>query len=265
MTRTRSAPAPAGGAPAVVGVGPTSGGPDATAALELRGISAGYGRVAVLHDVDLVVPSHGVLALLGPNGAGKSTLLRVASGRSAPTRGTVLLRGVDVTGRSPERLARTGLCSVPEGRAVFPNLTVSDNLRMWAYRPGLSRKTVAEQAFTRFPRLAARRSQLAGRLSGGEQQMLAMARALTAEPDVLLLDEISMGLAPVVAAELFGLVRQLANDGTPVLLVEQFARSALEIADRVCLMSQGHLRLTGTPDEVRDQVLDTYLHAPSKA
>ncbi|MCU1593347.1 MAG: transporter related [Frankiales bacterium] len=235
-----------------------------TAALELRGVSAGYGRVAVLHDIDLAVPPYGVLALLGSNGAGKSTLLRVASGRTSPSSGQVLLRGTDVTGRSPERLSRTGLCSVPEGRAVFPNLTVTENLRMWTYRPGVSRKAVEEQAFARFPRLKERRKQLAGRLSGGEQQMLAMTRALTAEPDVLLLDEISMGLAPVVAAELFGLVRQIADDGTPVLLVEQFARTALEIADSVAVMAQGHIRVTGTPEEVRDQVLETYLHTDAQ-
>ncbi|MCU1623926.1 MAG: transporter related [Frankiales bacterium] len=235
--------------------------PTLTGALELHHVCAGYGKVAVLHDIDLVVPDHGILALLGPNGAGKSTLLRVATGRTQPTSGRVVLRGKDVTGRSPERLARTGLCSVPEGRAVFPNLSVTDNLRMWTYRPGLNRKDVEEQAFARFPRLKERRRQLAGRLSGGEQQMLAMSRALTANPDLLLLDEISMGLAPVVAAELFGLVRQIADDGTPVLLVEQFARTALEIADSVSVMSQGRIRVTGSPDEVRDRVLETYLHA----
>jgi branched-chain amino acid transport system ATP-binding protein len=237
----------------------------ATASLELQGIDAGYGRVAVLHDVTLAVPASGVLALLGPNGAGKSTLLRVASGRTAPTAGTVRLRGEDVTGQRPERLARTGLCSVPEGRAIFPNLTVTDNLRMWTFRPGLKRSEVEEKAFARFPRLKERRKQLAGRLSGGEQQMLAMSRALTADPDVLLLDEISMGLAPVVAAELFGLVRQIADNGTPVLLVEQFARSALEVADTVAVMAQGRIRVTGTPDDVRDRVLETYLHSPSPA
>jgi branched-chain amino acid transport system ATP-binding protein len=229
-------------------------------ALELRGVTAGYGRVEVLHDVDLVLPDRGVLALLGPNGAGKSTLLRVASGRTAPTSGTVLLRGEDVTGASPDRLARTGLCSVPEGRAVFPNLSVADNLRMWTHRPGVVRREVEEQTYARFPQLARRRRHYAGRLSGGEQQMLAMSRALTAHPDVLLLDEISMGLAPVVTAELFALVRQLADDGTPVLLVEQFARTALEVADTVAVLVQGRVRLTGSPDEVRDQVLETYLH-----
>ena len=236
-----------------------------TAALELRGINAGYGRLAVLHDVDLALPERGVLALLGPNGAGKSTLLRVASGRTAPVSGTVLLHGRDVSGKSPERLSRIGLCSVPEGRAVFPNLTVSDNLRMWTFRPGVDRKAVEEQTYARFPQLKARRRQLAGKLSGGEQQMLAMSRALTAQPDVLLLDEISMGLAPVIAAELFAVVRQIADAGTPVLLVEQFARSALQIADTVAVMSQGRIRLTGSPDEVRDRVLETYLHAEDPA
>jgi branched-chain amino acid transport system ATP-binding protein len=191
-------------------------------ALELRGVDAGYGRLQVLHGVDLAVPERGVVALLGPNGAGKSTLLRVASGRTAPTAGQVLLRGQDVTGRSPEQLSRSGLCSVPEGRAVFPNLTVAENLRMWTYRPGVSRREVEEQAYARFPRLGERRRQLAGRLSGGEQQMLAMSRALTAQPDVLLLDEVSMGLAA------------------------------------------GRVRLTGTPDEVRDRVLEAYLHAPAR-
>jgi branched-chain amino acid transport system ATP-binding protein len=211
--------------------------------------------------VSLAVPDRGILALLGPNGAGKSTLLRVASGRTQPTGGRVFLRGADVTGRRPELLARLGLCSVPEGRGIFPNLTVSDNLRMWTHRPGVTRRQVEDLTYTRFPRLRERRSQLAGRLSGGEQQMLAMSRALSAQPDVLLLDEISMGLAPLVAAELFALVRVLADDGIPVLLVEQFARSALEIADTVAVLAQGRVRLTGAPDEVRDRVLETYLHA----
>jgi branched-chain amino acid transport system ATP-binding protein len=233
-------------------------------ALELRGVDAGYGRLQVLHGVDLAVPERGVVALLGPNGAGKSTLLRVASGRTAPTAGQVLLRGQDVTGRSPEQLSRSGLCSVPEGRAVFPNLTVAENLRMWTYRPGVSRREVEEQAYARFPRLGERRRQLAGRLSGGEQQMLAMSRALTAQPDVLLLDEVSMGLAPAVAAELFALVRRLADDGLPVLLVEQHARTALEVADSVVVLAAGRVRLTGTPDEVRDRVLEAYLHAPAR-
>jgi branched-chain amino acid transport system ATP-binding protein len=224
-------------------------------------VRAGYGRVQVLHGVDLVVPPRGVVALLGPNGAGKSTLLRVVSGRTPLTSGSVLLHGAPITGRSTERLARAGLCSVPEGRGVFPNLTVAENLRMWTHRPGATRSAVEQAAFARFPRLAERRRQLAGTLSGGEQQMLAMSRALTTEPDVLLLDEISMGLAPVVVAELFDLVRTIAAEGTPVLLVEQFARTALEVADVAVVLAGGRVRAAGTPDEVRDLVVDAYLSA----
>ena len=246
MSRTVPAPRPPG---------------DAPPALELRGVRAGYGRVEVLHGVDLVVPARGVVALLGPNGAGKSTLLRVVSGRTPPTSGEVLLHGRPVTGRSAERLARAGLCSVPEGRGVFPNLTVAENLRMWTHRPGVRRAAVEQAAYARFPRLAERRRQLAGTLSGGEQQMLAMSRALTTDPDVLLLDEISMGLAPVVVAQLFELVRQVAADGTPVLLVEQFARTALEVADAAVVLTGGRVRASGTPDEVRDLVVDAYLSA----
>jgi branched-chain amino acid transport system ATP-binding protein len=237
--------------------------PTLTGSLELRRVNAGYGKVGVLHDVDLVVPDRGIVALLGPNGAGKSTLLRVASGRTEPTSGTVVLRGEDVTGRSPERLARTGLCSVPEGRAIFPNLSVADNLRMWTYRPGLVRRDVEEQAYARFPRLGERRKQLAGSLSGGEQQMLAMSRALTTDPDMLLLDEISMGLAPVIVDELFELVTAIARDGTPVLLVEQFATTALEVADLAYVLAAGRMRASGTPDEVRDLVVDAYLSTSS--
>jgi branched-chain amino acid transport system ATP-binding protein len=228
-------------------------------ALELRGVRAGYGKVEVLHGVDLVVPARGVIALLGPNGAGKTTLLRVASGRTPASSGEVLLRGAALDGRSAERLARAGLCSVPEGRGVFPNLTVAENLRMWTHRPGTSRRKVEEQAFARFPRLAERRGQLAGTLSGGEQQMLAMSRALTTDPDVLLLDEISMGLAPVVVEELYAVVADVAREGTPVLLVEQFARTALEVADTAVVLAGGRVRASGTPDEVRDLVVEAYL------
>ncbi len=231
----------------------------AAPALEARGIRAGYGQVEVLHGVDLVVPRHGVVALLGPNGAGKSTLLRVLSGRTTPSSGSVWLRGRNVTGHSAQRLARSGLCSVPEGRGVFPNLTVAENLRMWTHRPGVRRAEVEQAAFERFPALADRRGQLAGTLSGGEQQMLAMSRALTTGADILLLDEISMGLAPVVVTQLFQLVAGIAAAGTPVLLVEQFARTALEVATDVTVLAGGRVRARGTPDEVRDLVLDAYL------
>lgn len=234
-------------------------------ALEVRDLRAGYGGVEALHGVSLSVPARGVVAVLGPNGAGKSTLLRVISGRTPATSGSVWLRGQDVTGRSAERLSRAGLCSVPEGRGVFANLTVAENLRMWTHRPGAERKRIEEVAYARFPRLAERRKQLAGTLSGGEQQMLAMSRALTTDPDVLLLDEISMGLAPVIVAELYEVVQQIAQDGVPVLLVEQFARTALQVADSAVLVVDGAVVSQGTPEAVGELVVAAYLHAEPAA
>jgi len=228
-------------------------------AFELRGIRASYGRIEVLHGIDLEVGEGDVLALLGPNGAGKTTLLKVAGGRIRPTHGTVLLGGTDVTGKNPAGLCRLGLCSLPEGRGVFPNLTVAENLLMWTYARHLKRSDVEERAFGRFPRLAERRNQKAGTLSGGEQQMLAFARALVSEPRVLLLDEMSMGLAPLVVEGLYEVVREVAAAGTTVILAEQFVEMALGVATRAALIAQGHLVLSGEPEEVAGAAADTYL------
>ena len=228
-------------------------------ALDMRGVSAAYERVEVLHDVSLCVPAGRVFALLGLNGAGKTTLLRVASGRMKPLRGSVHVAGSDVTGTSPERLARQGVCSVPEGRGIFPNLTVAENLRMWTFRGGLRRSEVEALAYERFPRLAERRRQLAGTLSGGEQQMLAMSRALSTKPSLLLLDEISMGLAPLIVSQLYELVAQIAAEGYAILVVEQFAQTALQVADRAAVMAQGKVEMEGTPGEVAAAVGDIYL------
>ena len=229
-------------------------------ALQLRGVCAGYGPVSVLRDFDLTVPATGVVALLGPNGAGKSTVLRVASGRLRATAGAVLVDGRDVTRSPAERLARLGVCTIPEGRGIFPNLTVTEHLRMWTYRGrGTRMADVVDVAFGRFPRLAERRDQLAGTLSGGEQQMLAMSRALSTDPRLLLLDEISMGLAPIIVGELYDIVAQLAAEGRAILLVEQFARTALQIADRAAVMAHGRVELSGTPSEVEAALADVYL------
>jgi branched-chain amino acid transport system ATP-binding protein len=152
-----------------------------------------------------------------------------------------------------------GVCSVPEGRGVFPNLTVAENVRMWTYRGGLSRAEVEETVYQRFPRLAERRRQLAGTLSGGEQQMLAMSRALSTHPKLLLLDEISMGLAPVIVAQLYELVAQVAAEGFAILVVEQFAPMALSVARRAAVMSQGRVELEGSPAEVAEAAKDIYL------
>jgi len=230
-------------------------------ALELLDVRAGYGRIEVLHGVSLVVPPGRVFALLGPNGAGKSTTLKVISGRVTPTSGCVHIAGSHVNGAKPHRLARAGVCSIPEGRGVFPNLSVTENLRMTAFRGGLRIDDIEDQAYVRFPVLGQRRTQLAGTLSGGEQQMLALARALVTDPSMLLLDEISMGLAPRVVSQLYDIVGQLAEEGIALLIVEQFARTALAIADVAAILVQGVIVRAGRPDELTDEISAAYLGA----
>ncbi len=226
--------------------------------LELRRVHAAYGQIEVLHGIDLAVSTGSVLALLGPNGAGKSTTLRVASGQMEPTKGCFHVLGRHANGMRPDALARAGLCTLPDGRGIFPNLTVTENLRLMTYG-GPSRAKVEEQAFGRFPRLAERRHQVAGTLSGGEQQMLAMARTLSVEPAVLLLDEISMGLAPMIVAELYQLVGQIAAEGVAVILAEQFAATALGVATDVAVVVQGRIVAAGKPGDLPDDLTDAYL------
>ena len=230
-----------------------------SAALELVGLRAGYGAIEVLHGVSLTVPRATVVALLGPNGAGKSTLLKAASGTIRPTEGCLHVGGVHVNGADAAALAQAGVCRIPEGRGIFPNLTVAENLRMWTGVGDLSAGDVAERTFARFPRLGERRKQVAGTLSGGEQQMLAMSRALLVDPAVLLLDEISMGLAPLVVAELYELVGSLAQQGIAILLVEQFAQTAFSVADQAVILAQGRVTRTGTPAEVEEHLSAAYL------
>jgi len=228
--------------------------------LALRRVHAAYGSIEVLHGVDLSVTTGEVLALLGPNGAGKSTALKVASGQLVPTAGCLHILGRHVNGVKPETLARAGLCTLPDGRGIFPNLTVAENLRLMTFG-GASRRVVEERAFSRFPRLAERRTQTAGTLSGGEQQMLAMARTLSVEPAVLLLDEISMGLAPMIVAELYELVAQIAAEGVAIILAEQFAAAALSVATHVAVVVQGRIVAAGAPGDLPDDLADTYLGA----
>jgi len=226
--------------------------------LELRGVRAAYERIDVLFGIDLEVPVGKVVALLGPNGAGKTTTLRVAAGLHPASAGDVLIAGRRVNGSAPEELSRRGLCLIPEGRGIFPNLTVRENLRMMTYA-GVSLQEVEDESYRRFPRLKERRKQLAGTLSGGEQQMLAMARGLATRPALLLLDELSMGLAPIVVEELYAIVAQVASDGVSILVVEQFASTVLGVADLAAVLVHGKVARVGTPAELADELSKAYL------
>ncbi len=234
---------------------------DDVPAVEVRGLRAAYGSIEVLHGVDLSVPAGSVVAILGPNGAGKTTLLKVIAGVMRPTAGTVRMEGHDVTGAGAERLARAGLCLIPEGRGIFPNLTVRENVQMDTFASrGRTAAELEEVAYEHFPRLGQRRHQVAGTMSGGEQQMLALVRALTTDPAVILLDELSMGLAPTIVTELFGVVRRLAAAGITTVVVEQFT-GVVAFADQVAVMTHGRVRAVGTPADVEDQLTSAYLGA----
>jgi branched-chain amino acid transport system ATP-binding protein len=222
--------------------------------LELRNISAGYETGLVLRNINLTVPKASVVALLGANGAGKTTLLRAASGQLSPVTGTVTLDGKDMTGKRSEKLAQRGLCHVPEGRGVFPSLSVEENIRLMA-PPGVDRKNAVANAIKAFPRLGERLDQRAGTMSGGEQQMLALARAYVCEPKVVLLDEVSMGLAPKIVDEIFVYLRQLAATGISLLVVEQYVSRALELADYVYILDRGRLTYVGEPTEISEETI----------
>ena len=208
--------------------------------LRVEGVRKSYGDKVVLSDLDLTVEEHDVVCLIGASGSGKSTLLRVACGLMEPTAGKVLVAGRDVTGCPSEELARRGLVTIPEGKGVFPNLTVRENLQMATYS-GLKLSRIEAVAYEQFPRLGERHSQLAGTLSGGEQQMLAIGRGLMAEPRLLILDEPSLGLSPLLVEEMFGLIRGLNADGLSVLLVEQNIPLALRVTDEVHVLSRGRI------------------------
>jgi branched-chain amino acid transport system ATP-binding protein len=226
--------------------------------VELRGVRAAYGTIEVLHGVDLQVRPGEVMAVLGPNGAGKTTTLKVLAGLHPLAGGDLMVAGRCVNGARPEDLARAGLCLIPEGRGVFPGLTVRENLRMATHR-GVSLGSIEEVAYGRFPQLHKRRRQVAGTLSGGEQQMLALARGLSTDPAVLILDELSMGLAPLVVEQLYAQVADLARTGVSVLVVEQFARVVLGVADRAAIMVHGRVSDIGTPREIESKLSSAYL------
>ena len=238
-----------------------------SALLSLRDLHAGYGPIEVLHGVSLEVPTGSVVAVLGPNGAGKTTLLSAIAGLLPCSRGSIVLGGRRVNGVAPDDLARAGVCLIPEGRGIFPNLTVHDHLRMATH----SRRRLADieaETYERFPRLAERRTQVAGTLSGGEQQMLSLARGLATRPALLMLDELSMGLAPMIVEELYAQVAAIATSGVSIVVVEQFAATVLGVADLAAILVNGRIGVLGTPEQIEGDLSAAYLgasidHAPT--
>lgn len=232
--------------------------------LRVVNLTSGYGALAVIDGISMSVVPGEVVALLGGNGSGKSTLLKTIAGLLPPREGRILLHGKNITGLPAERVAARGLTLVPEGRGLFPGMSIHDNLRMGGYARGFRGTKLAEQmrlAYTMFPALAARPTEKAGNLSGGQQQMLALGRALVSKPDLLLLDEPSTGLAPLLVAEVFTTIRQLKETGTTILLAEQNVQHALQVADRGYVLENGRIALQGPSAELlaSDDVRRAYL------
>ena len=235
--------------------------------LKIQNLQAAYGKVEVLHGISLEVPKGKLVTLIGSNGAGKTTTMRAISGMIKPKAGSVTLGGVDITGLESHKIARAGLAHSPEGRRVFSTMSVTDNLLLGAFprftraRPKGDIKHDLEKALELFPRLKERQHQLAGTLSGGEQQMLAMARAVMLNPDVILLDEPSMGLAPILVEEVFRIITRLKSEGVTMLLVEQFAAAALNVADYGYVMENGRISVHGPADSLKHdpKVIAAYL------
>jgi branched-chain amino acid transport system ATP-binding protein len=231
--------------------------------LELRSVDAGYGSFQALFGIDLDVKAGEAVGVIGPNGAGKTTLMRVISGLIRPSRGSIRMEGTDVVTTPPHRIVGLGIAHVPENRRLFPRLTVDDNLRMGAFMQDARAKYAErlEFVFDLFPRMKERRSQMAGTMSGGEQQMCAIGRALMSGPKLLLLDEPSAGLAPLVVQQVFDLVKRIRGSGLTVLIVEQNVQQVLKVVDRAYLLEAGTIRASGTSTEMlaTDTVKQAYL------
>ncbi len=226
--------------------------------LTINNLFAGYGKVQVLHGISIAVPKGKIITLIGSNGAGKTTTMRAISGMIAPTAGDITLNGKRIEGLESYHIARLGLAHSPEGRRVFATMSVVDNLMLGAFprltraRPRGDVEADLERAMQLFPRLKERRTQLAGTLSGGEQQMLAMARAVMLAPEVVLLDEPSMGLAPILVEEVFRIIERLKSEGVTMLLVEQFAAAALAVADYGYVLENGRIATHGEASKLKD-------------
>jgi branched-chain amino acid transport system ATP-binding protein len=221
--------------------------------LEISNLHAGYGQMKVLHGIDLYIARGEIVALLGSNGAGKSTLNNNISGIYKPTTGAILFEGVDIAGLNSETIVDLGIIQVPEGRRIFPNMSVLENLELGGYRRGRERRAEnLERVVAVFPLLRERFTQLAGTLSGGEQQMLSIGRAMMAEPILLILDEPSLGLSPLLVEAMLALIRELNKEGLTIFLVEQNVMQSLEIADRAYVIENGRVVLSGAAGELID-------------
>jgi branched-chain amino acid transport system ATP-binding protein len=231
--------------------------------LEVEDLHVSYGKVEALKGVSLKVDTGEVVTLIGANGAGKTTTLKTISGLRRPSAGRVRFDGQDITGMAGHRRVVLGLCQAPEGRGIFPGMTVQENLEMGTYARGRGTPGNLDRVLELFPRLAERRKQSGGTLSGGEQQMLAMARALGTEPAVLLIDELSMGLAPIVVEELYQHVTNIAKEGLSILIVEQFAHEILGVADVAGIMLHGRIQRVGSPAKIAEELVSAYLGTES--
>lgn len=236
------------------------GGTDPAAAMELDHVTAGYGRARVLRDVSIKVPASTVVAVLGPNGAGKTTMLRVATGLVRPTGGRIRLAGEDVTDRPAHTIAQRGFCLVPEGRGVFPSLTVRENLVLASPAGKSERDAAVAEIIALLPRLRSKLRQVAGSLSGGERQMLALARAVVSGASLVAVDEASLGLAPSVVDRVYEVLGRIVASGASVILVEQYIHRAIEFADHVYVLNRGEIVFSGPADKVtQETVLAQYL------
>ena len=231
---------------------------ESATALQVDGISAGYGQTTILRDINLSVPAGSIVALLGPNGAGKTTLLNTISGLVHPTHGSIHLDGTDVTRLAPNRRATLGLCHIPEGRGIFRSLSVKENIELQV-KSGEESNAI-ERAITAFPILGQRLAQRAGSLSGGQQQMLAMARAYTRNPSLILVDEASLGLAPIVVDDIFKFLANVTTQGASLLIVDQFVARALSMSTQAYVLNRGEIVFSGTSAELQNNdVFQRYL------
>ena len=235
--------------------------PSADVLLDVDNLDVSYALVRALFSVSVTARRRQLVAILGPNGAGKSTLARAISGLVPSTAGRIVLDGIDITRWPPNRIRQAGLVHIPEGRGIFPGLSVADNLRMAVRSVGTNeqRRAGIESAYELFPALGRRRSLRASSLSGGEQQMLALARALAVPPKLIVADEMSLGLAPIIVDEVFQRIEQAKREGVTILLIEQFVHKALALADTCVILSQGHVAWSGQAADAEQEALDLYL------